>query len=742
MMRPAALLASLVLTGSCLTAPLFAQAPKPPETPVNVVTDTYHGTKVEDPYRWLEDWNDPKVKAWSEAQNEYTRAILDKLPNTEAIRARVTEVLGATSESYSYLSFHGGKLFALKRQPPKQQPFLVVMDSIHHPDKAAVLVDPNVIDKQGTTAIDWFVPSPDGRMVAVSLSSGGSESGDVHVFEVATGKQVFEVVPGVQYGTGGGALAWTPDAKGFYYTRYPRAGERPEADRAFYMQLYYHELGTPTEKDRYEIGKEFPKIAEVVVFTNDAGVALVNMQKGDGGEFQHYVRTLDGKWHELDSYEDRVVQAEFGHSDSKETSTVLMVSRMDAPRGQLLKHTFQNDGKKKVERVCCAEVLIPQGEDTLVSEFGEHTGNLIATPSRLYVTYQKGGPSEVRVYDHKGKLLGKQQQHEIGDVSSIVPIHGAGDSILFSSVSYTSPSAWFSYDATTGKTARVTTLSQEPKVSWDDVEVVREFATSKDGTKVPVNIVRRKGIKQDGSHPCLITAYGGYGVNIAPRYRPEVRILLEQGFVWAEANIRGGGEYGEEWHHQGNLTNKQNVFDDFYAACQHMVKEKYTSNDRLAIMGGSNGGLLMGATFTQHPEVAKCVIASVGIYDMLRVELSANGEYNIPEFGTVKDPEQFKALYAYSPYHHVKEGVAYPAVLFLTGANDPRVDPMQSRKMTARLQAVGGTALLRTSANSGHGMGSSLSQRIEQVVDMYAFLFDQVGVEFKGKAGRQGGKSE
>lgn len=730
---------SAVAAAALFAMPVVAQV-APPESPVNVVTDTYHGTKVEDPYRWLEDWNDAKVKAWSEAQNQYTRAILDKLPDTDAIRARVTEVLGATSESYSNLSFHGGKLFALKRQPPKQQPFLVTMDSIHHPDKAVVLIDPNKMDAHGTTAIDWFFPSPDGRLVAVSISQGGSESGDVHVYEVATGNEVFEVIPHVQFGTGGGALAWTPDSKGFYYTRYPRGDERPETDHAFYMQVYYHHLGTDTKHDRMEIGQDFPKIAEITIFTNEAGVVLVNMQKGDGGEFQHYVRDLGGVWHQLDQYTDRVVQAEFGHSDDKDSSTVLLVSRKDAPRGKLLKLSFKNvaDTKMVVDRklsIADATVLIPEGQDTLVSEFAEHTGNLVATPSKLYVTYQKGGPSEVRVFDHSGKELGKPQQHEIGDVSDIVPIHGAGDSILFSSVSYTSPSGWFSYDATTGKTQRVSTLSQEPKLKWDDVEVVREIATSKDGTKVPVNIIRKKGVKQDGSNPCLITAYGGYGVNISPRYRPEIRILVDQGFVWAEANIRGGGEFGEEWHHQGNLVNKQNVFDDFYAACQHLVSAKYTSNDKLAIMGGSNGGLLMGATFTQHPEVAKCVISSVGIYDMLRVELSANGEYNIPEFGTVKNPEQFKALHAYSPYHHVKGGVKYPAVLFLTGANDPRVDPMQSRKMTARMQAVGATALLRTSANSGHGIGSSLSQRIEQVVDMYSFLFDQLGVRFKAEGG-------
>jgi prolyl oligopeptidase len=266
---------------------------------------------------------------------------------------------------------------------------------------------------------------------------------------------------------------------------------------------------------------------------------------------------------------------------------------------------------------------------------------------------------------------------------------------------------------------------------------VRDFATSHDGTKVPVNIVRPKGLALDGSHPCVLTAYGGYGMSREPAFSPVRHVLLEQGVIFAEANIRGGGEFGEEWHRQGNLTRKQNVFDDFVACAQLLIEKKYTTPARLAIEGGSNGGLLMGAALTQHPELFKCVVSHVGIYDMLRVELSPNGAFNTTEFGTVKDEAQFKALLAYSPYHHVKDGTSYPAVLFLTGANDPRVDPMQSRKMTARLQAAAAAAkstapvLLRTSASSGHGMGTALGERIEQQVDVDAFLFHELGVAWK-----------
>jgi prolyl oligopeptidase len=265
---------------------------------------------------------------------------------------------------------------------------------------------------------------------------------------------------------------------------------------------------------------------------------------------------------------------------------------------------------------------------------------------------------------------------------------------------------------------------------------VREFATSKDSTQVPLSIILPKSTKLDGSNPCLVTGYGGYGISMTPSFRPTNRVLLDQGIVIVVANLRGGGEFGEAWHRSGNLTKKQNVFDDFAAVLRHLIDRRFTSPEHLAIIGGSNGGLLMGATLTQHSGLVRAVVSSVGIYDMLRVEHSPNGAFNIPEFGTVKDREQFDALYAYSPYHHVKDGNSYPAVLMLTGANDPRVDPMQSRKMTARLQAASRSSrpiLLRTSGNTGHGAGTPLSEQIAEQADIYAFLLEQLQIKFRGR---------
>ncbi|MFN0131731.1 MAG: prolyl oligopeptidase family serine peptidase [Phycisphaerales bacterium] len=693
----------------------------PPETPKVTVTDTYHGTAVKDDYRWLEDWNDPAVKAWSDAQNTYARSVLDKLPAVDAIRARVTQIMSAPSAAHVVLSAKGGKLFAMKRQPPKQQPFLVVMASPEKPDEARVLVDPVAIDSSGGLAIDWFVPSPDGSKVAVSLSKGGSESGDIHVFDSATGKPIGEVIERVNGGTAGGSLAWAPDGTSFYYTRYPRTGERPAEDMDFYVHVYHHRLGSSPSEDTYEVGKDFPRIAEIVIEADAFGRALVSMQKGDGGEFQHYLKA-DGAWTQLSVYDDRVVQAFFGPT-TKDGGTVYLVSRKDAPRGKLLALPVKAGAVPKLAE---AKVLVPEAKDaTIVNDFFD-PAICATTPTRVYLTYQLGGPSEIRAFDHQGKPQKSPEQPPIGAAGDMCPM--GGEDVLFAAASYTQPFAWFHFDGTTTTKLR---LTSPPPVDFTPYAVTREWAVSKDGTKVPINIIVRKGIKFDGSNPCLVTGYGGYGVNITPGFRAGIAVLLEQGFVWAQANIRGGGEFGDEWHKGGNLLNKQNVFDDFAAACRHMIEKKYTSPAKLAIEGGSNGGLLMGATFTQHPEMARAVVSHVGIYDMLRVELSPNGAFNIPEFGTVKDAAQFKAMFAYSPYHHVKEGTKYPSILFLTGANDPRVDPMQSRKMTARLQAVGAEALLRTSSNSGHGMGTALSERIEQAVDVNAFLFSRLGVEYK-----------
>jgi prolyl oligopeptidase len=699
-------------------------AAAPPATEKKPVAVTFHGTEVVEDYRWLETplADDPAVKAWSDAQNAFARSILDKLAGVEQIRARVTEIMSAETVSYWEVAHRRGKFFAMKNQPPKQQPFLIVTESLSDPAAARALVDPNVIDETGGTAVTWFKPSWDGKLVAVSLAKGGDEVGDVHIFDVATGKQTGEVIPRVNTGTAGGDLAWAPDGSGFYYTRHPREGERPAEDMNFYQQVYFHKLGTPTADDRYELGKDSPRIAETELKLDPkTGRLLATVQNGDGGEFAHYLREADGTWRQFSRFSDKIIQADFGPHDD-----LYVVSRQDAPRGKIVRVPINTLD------VAGGEVVVPEGEDAIVTAFWRDV-TVLPTATRLYVVYQLGGPSEIRVFDLAGKPLKAPEQPPISSVGSLV--HLTGDNILFENESFVTPAAYYRYDAAKGAVAETAFATNAP-VNFAGAIVVRKFAISKDGTRVPVNMIMKDGTKLDGSNPALATAYGGYGVNNAPTFSSLRRILLDHGFVVAIANVRGGGEYGEQWHRQGNLTKKQNVFDDFAAALELLIKEKYTSPEKLAIIGGSNGGLLMGAVLTQHPELMKAVVSLVGIYDMLRVELSPNGEFNITEFGTVKNADHFRAMLAYSPYHNVKDGVDYPAVLFLTGENDPRVDPMQSRKMTARLQAAApdaGPFLLRTSSDTGHGQGTPLDERIAQQVDIYAFLFDQLGMKFQAK---------
>lgn len=740
---------------------------QPPVTYKSPTIDSYHGVSVTDDYRWLEDWSSPEVKAWSDAQNAYARSNLDKLACADAIRARLTELETGASPRHSALKWRGGMLFAMKNDPTKQQPLLVVMPSASQPDRGHSLVDPNAIDPSGSTAIDWYVPSPDGKLVAVSMSRGGSESGDVHVFDVVSGKERGgnDVIPRAHGGTAGGSLAWTADSSGFYYTRYPREGERAPADMDSYVQVYQHTLGQPGASDSYVIGKEFVRIAEIVLETDPSGRwLLVSVQNGDGGEFEHHLLNPKGVWSKLDGFADKIVEANFGEG------LLFMVSRKNAPRGKVLRLTLGGDDASHTS--ADAEEIVPQGEGSIATDFLSGAG-IEAGRSRLYVLYQSGGPNELKVFDLGGKPAGQVPLPPVSSVNEIA--HVGGDDMLVEIETFVSPPAWMSYDAGNGKLENTALFQTSPADLSGNFEVKREFATSKDGTKIPISIIRSKAVgKLIDSHPknldeienivrdsgldpksvkveaepgggvhgpawrvslqvpTIVWGYGGYGVNEAPSFSPRRVVFLEQGGVYAIANIRGGGEYGEEWHRAGNLTNKQNVFDDFYAAASSMIDRGYTTKDHLAIMGGSNGGLLMGAVFTQHPDLCKAVVSSVGIYDMLRVELSPNGAFNVTEFGSVKDKAQFEALYAYSPFHHVRDGTRYPSILMLTGANDPRVDPMNSRKMIARLQAADprGTFLLRTSANAGHGVGSSLHERIEQSVDIYAFLMSQLGMNY------------
>jgi prolyl oligopeptidase len=697
------------------------------------VSDTYHGTTVVDDYRWLEDGKNPEVQAWSDAQNTFARGQLGAFPSRAALEARVSALLSSASPSHFGLQRAHDRLFALKDQPPRPQPLLVVLRSADDPGSEHVVLDPNKLDARGGTTIDWYAPSPDGKLVAVSLSKGGSESGDVHVYEVEGGKErEKDAITRVHGGTAGGSLLWRKDGKGFWYTRYPRQGERAAEDLDFFQEVWFHELGGATP-DRRSLTESIPRIAEceLVETSEDGRYALLEVKNGDGGEAAFFLLDTTKKagkgaagdpWVRVARFEDHVVGATLGKDGG-----LWLRSLANAPRGQLLR---LDPARPELAR---AKVVVPEGDGVIHS--------FAVTRSRIYVVDLLGGPHRVRALTLAGQPAEPFDLPGVASVRGLLPLDN--DELLVRVQTYTEPPAWWHWslkkkEAKPTKSAamfkfRKTALAQTSQADFSEIEVSRESAVSKDGTRIPLSLLRRKGTKLNGQNPTVLYGYGGYGLSLTPRFAPRWLPWLEQGGVVAIANLRGGGEMGESWHEAGKLTKKQTVFDDFFACARWLTDQKWTSSSRLAIEGGSNGGLLMGAALTQHPERFAAVVSHVGIYDMLRVETTPNGAFNVTEFGTVKDPAQFAALLAYSPLHRVKDGTSYPPVLFLTGQNDPRVDPYNSRKMTARLQAAdpGGSVLLRTSADTGHGMGTPLGAQIQEEVDVFSFLFTRLHVAYQ-----------
>ncbi len=676
--------------------------------------DQYYDVVVRDDFQWLEKASDPNVQSWVAAENAYSRRYLDAMPARAALQARLTKLMSSTSSSYSGLVERGGLVFALKSAPPKQQPLLVTLRSADELSSERVVYDPNQEAADGSLTIDFFKPSPDGKRVAISVSRNGSEDGTLRVLDVASGRALEDVIPRVTYPTGGGDVAWSAGGSGLYYTQYPAPGTRPPADVHFYQQVFFHQLGTPASKDQPELGADFPRIAETRLESSRNGrVITALVENGDGGDYSLYLKTPyannTGSWRRIAVPADGIKDSRIG-----DDGALYLLSRANAPRGKLLRLAVKTD-TDKVDWPS-VPVLVPQSDGTI-----EH---YVASGRKVYVAELLGGPSRLRTVDLRTRraatvalppVTGIEDLEEVGD-----------DDVMAHLTSYLAPPVWS--HVSSGR-ARASAMVVSSEASFHDTEVVREIAISKDGTQVPLNIIRRKGTRLDGRNPTILYGYGGYGVSLTPSFNPARRVWLDRGGIVVVANLRGGGEFGEAWHLAGNLTRKQNVFDDFLASAEYLFSARYTQPSRLAIVGGSNGGLLMGAALTQRPDLFRAAVSTVGIYDMLRVERDPNGAFNVTEFGTVEDRVQFNALYAYSPYHRVRDGVDYPAILMMTGDNDGRVNPAHSRKMIARLQQAdpsGRPILLSTSASSGHGIGTALSERIEETVDQYAFLVEQL----------------
>jgi prolyl oligopeptidase len=676
------------------------------DTPREPVTDTYHGVEVVDEYRWLEDKGSEATREWTAAQDARTRAYLEAMPFRDAIRHRLEEILKVESTAYDALSLGGSTYFALKTQPPRQQPFLVALDGLDDTAGERVVVDPNALDASGETTIDWYVPSPDGSRVAISLSEHGTEEGTVYVYDVATGETVGEPLPRVNSGLAGGSLAWRADSGGFWCTWNAN-------DAGFYQEVWFHEIGA--NGGRRELAGVFAddRIAENFLSASpDGRWALDLVQKGDGGEWQIFVRRQQGDagWRMVADLGDECIRAVFGGR------SLFVLSLRGAPRGQVLRLELGD-----ATTVADATVVVPQG-DLAIEE-------IVASDARLWLVDIDGGPSGIRAFDHDGNVLPELPLPAISSIDGARKL-GAG-AVAWAVETFVSPRSWWVH-ADDDNEPRRTALGTTVPIDFAGIEIERVLATSKDGTQVPINLMYRAGTPKDGSAPAVLYGYGGFAISLKPSFQPSRLLWLEQGGVYAVANLRGGGEYGREWHHAGRLAAKQNCFDDFAACADHLVQTGVTRRERLGIMGASNGGLLMGAILTQTPEIAAAVVCAVPVLDMLRSELTPNGAFNVTEFGTVRDPDMFRALYAYSPYHNILDGTAYPPVLFTAGEFDTRVEAHHAKKTVARLQAATSSdqPILLRMESGGHGIGQSLDQLVGLVTDYYTFFFDRLHLPY------------
>jgi len=679
----------------------------PPATRIENVVDTIHGVEVHDPYRWLEHGESPEVKAWTDEQNRHMRERLDAVPGRPWLEERLwkwqeTGWLGAPfvrGKGKSSLHFY------TRRVNKQNQPMLYVREGRMGKDR--VLLDVNQLAADGTAALDWWYPSEDGALLAYGVSTGGDENSTLRVREVATGRDREDTIPQAS----ACSLAWLPTGDGFYYTRYPAPGTVPAGEEHYHRHVYFHRLGTDPATDAKIFGdglgfSSWPNVQlspdgrwlAVEVSEGWSKSELFLIDTHEPGPPMPVVVGRNARFNLVDVLDDRLY----------------IVSNENAPRYQLWQVNPREPGREHWK------LLIPEGEDTLES--------VAAAGGKLVALYLKDASSRVRIFSGRGQLLREIVLPGLGTVSALRARHAQRD-VYLSFTSFLTPTKVLRHDVRADKTTVWQELTAPVDTKQFTVEQVRY--PSKDGTSVPMFLVHKKELVRDGGNPTLLYGYGGFNINLTPGFAAWVGPFLERGGVYAVANLRGGGEYGEAWHRAGMLENKQNVFDDFAAAAEYLIREKVTVPERLAISGRSNGGLLVAAAITQHPELFKAAVAGVPLTDMVRYHLLQIARLWIPEYGSPDNPQQLPYLYAYSPYHHVKDGTAYPATLVFSAESDTRVDPMHARKFAARLQAAtSGKApiLLRIEGKAGHGDGKPMAKIIAQYTDEFSFLFAELGV--------------
>ncbi len=694
----------------------------PPKATVKPVADLYHGTKIIDNYRWLEDGNSSETQKWVADEMAYTRSLLDPLPGRDAIQKRLTELFSIGSITPPMLA--GRHYFYTKREGMQNQPVLYVRDSLNGPDR--VLVNANQLAADGTIALDWFQPSDNGKYVAYGTSQSGSEMSTLHIIETTTGT----ILPDTIERTRACSIAWLHGNVGFYYTRYPKKGDVPAGQEMYNRHVFYHELGTDPETDDLIFGEgRDPEDWPSVFLSNDARWLLIHVSQG-WTKSELYLMDLKGK-----NPPSRLTTGkDFNYGAEVYDGKVYITTNEDAPRCRV----FVTDAGN-FDREAWKEI-IPQTDAVLL--------NVSVYGGKLFAQYEQNASSQLKLFDLEGKKISDISLPAIGTVFG----HGGRwnrDQVFFGFHSFTTPPSVYLLDlkpvavtgipngeANAGLISAVWSAVSAPSIDPSAYEVSQEWYNSKDGTRVPMFVVHKKGLQKTGHNPTLLTAYGGFNVSLTPTFSRTAYLWMEHGGVFAVANLRGGAEFGEDWHRAGMLDKKQNVFDDMIAAAEHLISEKYTDKNHLSIQGGSNGGLLMGAMITQRPDLFRAVVCQVPLLDMLRYQNFQIAKLWIPEYGSAENPQQFKWLYAYSPYQQVKAGVEYPAILFMTGDFDTRVDPMHAKKMAAEMQAEAKNGqsktrpiLLRIEQKAGHGAGKPVTKQIEEFTDVYSFLFWQLGMK-------------
>jgi prolyl oligopeptidase len=609
----------------------------------------------------------------------------------------------------------GRHYFYTKREGMQNQPILYVRDGLNGPDR--VLVDANKLAADGTIALDWFQPSENGKYVAYGTSPSGSEMSTLHIIETKTGA----VLPDTIERTRAASIAWKLDNSGFYYTRYPKKGDVPDGQEMYNRHVYYHELSNdpeehPEDTDQLIFGQgrdpeDWPNIS----LSNNGRWLLINVSEGWTKSELFLMNVKAG------TPPTRITTGKnFLYSGEVYNDKLFITTNEDAPRYRVFIADAGNYDREAWKE------LIPQTDAVLqgTAVFG----------GKLFAQYEQNASSQLKIFDLDGKKLNDLTLPAIGTV------FGSGgrwdrDELFYGFQSFTFAPSIYRYDLKDGSTSLWTNVAA-PSIDPDAYAVNQEWFASKDGTRVPMFVVHKKGAAKNGHNPTLLTAYGGFNVSLTPTFSRTAYLWMEHGGIYAVANLRGGAEFGEDWHRAGMLEKKQNVFDDMIAAAEHLIAEKYTDKNHLAIQGGSNGGLLMGAMITQRPDLFRAVICQVPLLDMIHYQDFQIAKLWIPEYGTSENAEQFKWLYAYSPYHHVKLGTEYPAILFMTADTDTRVDPMHAKKMAAEMQseAKNGTSrarpiLLRIETKAGHGAGKPVTKQIEEFTDVYSFLFWQLGVK-------------